>query len=323
MTVVIGVDVGGTKTAIGPVDAAGRLVAEPIQVPTVTTNTEAFITGMTASLRRAIETHQAHEPAVIGLACAGTIDAARRTVVSSPNLPLKRVPLADILSASMGMPVILENDVNAALLAESTVGVARGVDHVVMLALGTGVGGALLLDGRLYRGSGGGAGELGHIIVCGGGEPCRCGARGCLEMYASGRALVRYAESRAGSEIDDPDYRLNNLLIDDRLDGKAVGLLVEEGYPGALAAAHELAVWLGRGLVCLTNIFNPEMIVVGGGVSDLGDAILAPARRYMRAHAMPPNREQAGVVQAGLGNSAGLVGAALIAWKACPSPGMV
>lgn len=316
MSVIIGVDVGGTKVAACPVDRSGKVLAPPLYEPSAASDTDSFINGLRETLKRAMDQFGSFGPDAIGLACAGTVDAARRLVVTSPNLPLRRVPLAELLRDSVGIEVVLENDVNAALLAEATVGVATGLRHVVMLALGTGVGGALLLDGRLYRGVGGGAGELGHTVVSGGGELCHCGARGCLEMYTSGRALARFAEERARNEAEDPDGILARMSELNTLDGQSVGRLAARGYPGALGAARELALWLGRGLVSLVNAFNPEMIVVGGGVADMDEIVLGPAREYVRERAMAPNRDQVQVVRAALGNSAGIVGAALAAWEA-------
>lgn len=311
---VLGCDVGGTKVVVGPVDRQGRLLAPPRKETTVTDTTQSFVAGITATMRRALEEFSDFNPQAIGLACAGTVDVQRGMVITSPNLPLREVPLGDTLRDALGMPVILDNDGNAAVLGEAVAGAAAGHRHVIMLTLGTGVGGGLLLDGRIYRGAGGGAGELGHIIVCPDGEPCQCGARGCLEMYASGRALVRFAADRAGDRMTDPLGTLASLLQEAKLDGVAVGELVNTGYPGALAAVQELAQWLGIGLVSLANIFNPEVIVLGGGVSDLGDLVIEPARKILHATAMAPNRDQALIVRAMLGNLAGLVGAGLEAW---------
>jgi glucokinase len=140
-------------------------------------------------------------------------------------------------------------------------------------------------------------------------------------MYASGRALARFAAQRAGYDETDPTGLLARLQKRGALDGRVVGKLVSRGYPGAVEAAHELSTWLGRGLLGLVNIFNPEMIVVGGGVSDLGELILGPAREYVLQTAMAPNREQVQVVRAILGNEAGLVGGALTAWQVCRSAG--
>jgi glucokinase len=320
MSVVIGVDVGGTKVTAAPVDVSGAILAAPIFEPSVVTDTDSFVRGLSRTLRRAMVEFESFGPMGMGLACAGTVDVARRLVVTSPNLPVRGLPLAELLGAALGVDVVLENDVNAAVLAEATVGAAAGLRHVVMLTLGTGVGGGLVLDGRLYRGVGGGAGELGHTIVSGGGELCRCGARGCLEMYASGRALTRYAEERAGNDADDPDGVLVRLVAENALDGETVGRLAGEGDPGAVAAVQVLAHWLGRGLVSIVNAFNPEMIVVGGGVAELDELVLAPAREYLQRTAMAPNKDEVRVVRAALGNTAGIVGAGLAAWETCGAP---
>ena len=320
----LGVDAGGTKVTAGPVDVSGRMLAEPITEPSQTRDTASFVDGLIGTLRRAIREFGVAEGGVgpggltlggLGMACAGTVDPVDGMVVASPNLPLHRVPLRDMLEKALGMPVVLENDANAAVLAEATTGVAAGLRHVVMLALGTGIGGGIYLDGRLYRGVGGGAGELGHMIVLADGEPCRCGSRGCLEMYASGKALGRAGARRAASADLDPLGVLADLSARGELDGAHVGKLATEGYPGAVAAVDEVARWLGVALVNLTNTFNPEMIVVGGAVSALGEMLLRPAREVLRELAMLPNKDQVRVAIASLGNSAGLVGGGLVAWQ--------
>jgi glucokinase len=236
-------------------------------------------------------------------------------VLSSPNLPLKTVPLAEMLETSLRIPVVLENDANAAILGETTAGAGVGLRHVVMLTLGTGVGGALYLNGRLYRGAGGGAGELGHVVVQADGLPCRCGNRGCLEMYASGSAMERFAEVRAGEPATDPLGSLSELRQHDRLTGREVSRLAREGDPGALGVVEELAGWVGIALVGLTHTFDPEMIVVGGGVGELGELILGPARDFVRKNALSPGRERVQIAPAKLGNMAGLVGGGLAAWE--------
>ncbi len=314
MTAVLGVDIGGTKIAIGPIGPDGRELARPIVEATRTADEASFLTGVETSLRRATTEFAAFEPRAFGLACAGTIDTAQGIVVSSPNLPLSNVPLASLLEKALDTPVVLENDVNAAVRAEATVGVAAGLRHVVMLALGTGVGGGLWLDGHVYRGTSGAAGELGHIVVRAGGLPCACGSHGCLEVYTSGRALVRYAASRAGTPEMDSDGELAALQEQGRLTGGAVSRLATAGNRAALDAVHELGRWLGLGLVSLTNTFDPEMIVVGGGVVALGELLIEPAREIVRKIAMRPGRDKVRIEGAMLGNRAGLVGGALNAW---------
>lgn len=314
MAVMLGVDVGGTKIAVGPVDAAGARLATPLTDSTRARSRESFLDGLEATLRQGLAEFAVFEPQAAAVACAGTVDGDRGVVVASPNLPLQDVPLAAILHERLGVPVFLENDVNAAIRAETALGAAAGLRHVVMITLGTGVGGGLWLDGRVYRGTGGGAGELGHMVVCAGGLPCLCGGQGCLEMYTSGKALARYAAARAGDPAADPSGKLAALREQGRLTGGAVGRLAREAYPGAVEAVEELAHWLGEGLVGITNAFDPEMIVVGGGTGGLGELLLAPAREVVRARAMSPGRERVSIVPARLGNHAGLVGAALAAW---------
>jgi glucokinase len=315
MTSVLGVDVGGTKIAAAPVGRDAGQLAPTFVEPTRTESREAFLAGIETALRRALAEFAAFEPTALGLACAGTIDSKRGMVIASPNLPLAEVPLASLLEKALGLPVVIENDVNAAVEAEATVGVAAGLRDVVMLTLGTGVGGGLWLDGRVYRGANGGAGELGHMIVRAGGLPCPCGSHGCLEAYASGRALVRYAAARAGDSEIDPSGELTALQEQGNLTGGAVTRLAQAGDKAALEAVHELARWLGVGLSNVTNAFDPEMIVVGGGVGDLGELLLAPARDAMRKLALPPGRGRVRVECALLGNRAGLTGGALAAWR--------
>jgi glucokinase len=315
MTSVLGVDVGGTKVAMGPVDRDGTELAATLVEATRTEDRASFIMGLEASLRRGLADFQRFRPTALGLACAGTVDSERGLVVASPNLPLEDVPLATILEKALEMPVFLENDVNAAVRAEATLGVAAGLRDVVMLTLGTGVGGGLWLDGHVYRGANGGAAELGHAIVCAGGLPCLCGSRGCLEMYASGRALIGYAAARAGDPVADPSGEITALQEQGRLTGGAVTRLAVAGNKAALDAVNELAHWLGIGLANLTNCFDPEMIVVGGGVGALGELLLSPARDVMRKLAMAPGRDRVRIAGAMLGNRAGLIGGALTAWQ--------
>jgi glucokinase len=316
MISVLGVDVGGTKVVAGPVDREGTQLAPSIVALTQTSDVDSFLSGLEATLRRALAEFDRFAPGAIGLACAGTVDNGRGEVVTSPNLPLVDIPLAPMLQVALGMPVVLENDGNAAVLAEAVAGAAVGLRHVVMLTLGTGVGSGLFLDGKLYRGTDGGAGELGHTVVQMGGLPCRCGNRGCLEMYASGPALARYASARARDLERDPNGTLIALRERGELNGGVVARMAREGHPGAVEAVRQLSDWLGIGLVNITNTFDPEMIVIGGGVGELGELLLHPARDFLQKNAMPPGRDHVKVASAKLGNKAGMVGGGLAAWEA-------
>jgi glucokinase len=321
MLSVLGVDLGGTKIAVGPVDREGVQLASPITALTQSTDATSLLAGLGSTLRRALSEFECFAPGAVGLACAGTVDGERGEVITSPHLPLRDAPLAAMLQVAVGVPVVIENDGNAAVLGEVAAGAAIGLRHVVMLTLGTGVGSGLFLDGRLYRGANGAAGEIGHMVVQAGGLACRCGQRGCLEMYASGPALARYAGARARDPERDPDGALLALRETGELHGAAVTHLAREGHPGALEAVKQLADWLGIGMANITNTFDPEMIVVGGGVSDLGEMLLGPARESVRKNAMPPGHDRVRIEVAKLGNRAGLVGGALVAWQAFGSAG--
>jgi glucokinase len=291
--------------------------------PSPTDSTEHFLEGL---VRLAVDARDAAAAAGldvvgIGLGCAGTVDWDRGTVVMSPRLPLHDTPVRARLAAATGLPTVLDNDANVAALAETRVGAARGSRHVVMLTLGTGVGGGLVLDGRVYRGATGSAAELGHMRVASDGESCNCGGTGCLEAYASGRALERIARrtvrERGADTRDSAGYAaaLADLEARGRLTGETVGALALQGDRAAEDAVREVAGWLGVGLTSLANAFNPEVIVVGGGLVALGELLLAPAREVLARCGLSPNREIARVVPAALGNEAGLVGAAVLAWE--------
>ncbi|GAB4244959.1 MAG: ROK family glucokinase [Thermoleophilia bacterium] len=316
MPVMLGVDLGGTKIAVGAVSEDGSVRGGIIERPTEKAGPEELAGALLQILREAREL-LAPDALGVGVGSAGTIDWSRGRVMQSPNLPLADFPLAERVGRGVGLPVALDNDANVATLAEARVGVAEGLEHVVMLTLGTGVGGGILLNGRLYRGKAGGAGELGHMVVAAGGQPCPCGRRGCLEQYASGTALERFAENLALGSGTTAEYgqALRELIENDDLTGRTVGRLALAGDAAAGDAVARVADWLGVGLANLANIFNPEMIVIGGGLAELGETLVEPARRVMRESALRPNGEMAAVEAAVLGNRAGVVGAGLVAWE--------
>jgi glucokinase len=235
----------------------------------------------------------------VGLAIAGNVTADGSQVLFSPHLPLAGEPICADLQSALGLRVVVENDANAAAFAEAAMGSAAGSADVLMVTVGTGLGSGLVLGGELYRGHHGFAGEAGHMTVVVDGRPCPCGSRGCWERYASGTALVaRYLE-RGG----DPE-----------LDGPAIGRLAAGGDAVAEAALTDVGEWLGRGLASLVAVLDPEVIVVGGGVSESGNRLLEPARHHMRANLTGADRRPAPEIrQAALGNDAGVIGAAMLA----------
>jgi glucokinase len=305
----IGVDLGGTKMLVGVVDAAGRTVHRRV-AESAGLSAEAVLTLLEEELRIALEVRP--QVGAIGLGVPCTIDRDRGLCVSAVNLPLIDVPVRDRIAAGMGRPVSMDNDGNVAAIAESRVGAARGARDVVLLTIGTGIGGGLILDGRPYRGSHGAGAELGHVVVDIDGPPCQgnCPNHGCIESIASGTALRAEAERTAAAE---PDSRLGRAAAEGaRLDGRLVTELARSGDRASTVVLETIGRRIGVALAGLANIFDPEVIVVGGGVMAAGDLLLDPAREELRERALPPQNEVP-VRAAALGPDAGMVGAALLA----------
>ena len=307
---VIGVDAGGTKLLAGALEDDGRLHHRVHRLWGGGDRDQVLATMVEAvdEVRSA-----AGGAAAVGFGIPSLVDFATGRSVSSVHLPLDGVPFRDVMRERLGVPVRVDNDVNLAALAEHRLGAARGARYAVMLTLGTGIGGAILIDGRLYRGADGAAGELGHMTVDYDGPPCQgnCKNRGCLEVLASGTAIGHEGERVAGE-----------------LPGSALSRAVAQGVPitgefvtdlalrGDLEAQEVLALVgsrLGAGLVGIVNALNPDVVVIGGGASRAGDLLLDPARRVVAQRALRPSRDTARIVQAAFGEEAGVVGAALFA----------
>ena len=312
MGLTLGVDIGGTKVLGGVVDPDGTVLAQARR------ETPAHDTSRT--LARIIEVitelTTAYEVDAIGIGAAGWIDAKRATVLFAPNLAWRNEPLRDEVARHVSVPVVVENDANAAAWAEFQYGAAAdATDSMAMFTVGTGIGGALVLGGELIRGAHGIAGELGHTTAVPDGHPCGCGKRGCIEQYASGSALVRFARATA---LDTPE-RASTLLElagghPEAINGPMVTTAARAGDPAALDAFAQVGYWLGGGLADLVQIVDPQVLVVGGGVIDAGDLLLAPARAgYEQALAQRGRLPVAEVRGALLGNTAGVVGAADLA----------
>jgi glucokinase len=309
----IGVDIGGTKVAAGLVDSTGRVVQRARRVTPHRSTSAQVVEDTIADV--VDELRGQREAVAVGIGAAGFVDAERSSVLFAPHLSWRHEPLREGLRRRFGLTVVVENDANAALWAEHRFGAARDEDSVVMVNLGTGIGGGLLVGGLLFRGGHGIAGEFGHMQVQPGGHRCECGNRGCWEQYASGNALVREARELclAGSPV------AHGLL--ERVDGdvsRITGPTVTEAATDGDAAAVELfedvGRWLGVGLANLAAAFDPRLFVIGGGVSDAGELLLAPARQAFRRQLTGRGfRPEARVVRAELGNDAGLIGAADLA----------
>ena len=290
--VVIGLDVGGTKIASGLVDREGNVLAER-EVPSPGESEAELL----AALDDAVEALLDDRIAAIGYGIPANLERGTDRILHSMNLPLDDVDLVARSKERFGLPVGVENDASAAALAEWRRGAGLGTTSLVMLTLGTGVGGGIVLDGRLFRGWT----ELGHIVIQEGGVACTCGGNGHLEMLASG-----HAGDRAARELYGPDADAHALI--ERARG---------GEDAAQAALARIGRSLGVGVASLVNIFDPELTVVGGGFgAAAGDFVLEPAREAARREAVPPANETLRIVSAELGAEAGLVGAGLVAFEA-------
>jgi glucokinase len=298
---VIGVDLGGTKIAAGVIDRTGAISSRSErETPTIDEDT------LLAALDDVVAELWDDEIGAVGLGVPSTVDQRTGTAVMSVNIPFADVPLRDRVSKRFGVPCGIDNDGNAAAIAEWQVGAGRGTRHMIMLTLGTGVGGGLILDGRPYRGSVGAAAELGHVVVEFDGRPCQgfCTGRGHLEAYATGVAAASDAELAFGAGAD------SRVLLEKARDGDATALEILEAIGQRLGAA----------MGSFVNIFNPEAIVVGGGWGEAaGEYLFAPARDVLRREALAPGRDLVRVVPAELGPEAGLVGAAFVAFEALDS----
>jgi glucokinase len=310
MALTIGVDIGGTKIAAGVVDEQGAILDRvKLATPKDSAQVAATIAEAVGTLR------ENNEAEAVGLGAAGFVSADRATVLFAANMSWRNEPLRERIEGLVGLPVVVENDANVAAWGEARFGAGGREDNVVMLTIGTGVGGGVIIDGRLLRGHFGIGAELGHYRVQPGGLLCGCGQHGCLEQYASGSALTRSVKKAAAA---DPERAKVLLGLGD---GTAEGILgshitaaAREGDPVALEGFTEVATWIGQAMADMTAILDPGVFVLGGGVSEAGELLAGPARkRYHEAVPATGQRPVADVVTATLGPDAGIIGAADLA----------
>jgi glucokinase len=304
--VVLGVDVGGTKVAVAAVD--GVTVRESVEDRTVTETTEGLLEGIEAVVNRMIG--NVGEPEAIGIGVPSQIEYATGTVETSVNIPLTGVPLRAVLGERFGVPVFVDNDANCAALAEAHI---LGERHLVMLTLGTGVGGGVVMDGMTFRGAHGLGAELGHFTINPDGPPCpgNCPNRGCIEAYCSGQALERDATELA---TDKPDSRLAQAIgHDGKVSGPELVEAAEEGDPDALFIFGNFARMLGVAIAGYINVFEPDRLTIGGGLSRASHLFLERAIQEANARALPALRKRTRIALAEGGADAGVIGAAVLA----------
>lgn len=306
----IGVDIGGTKIAAGLVASDGHVVradSEP---------TPDDATGIAAVVAMLVERLLADDVEVggIGIGAAGFVDVDRATVTFAPNIDWLDEPLAEAVSKRVDLPVVVENDANAAAWGEYRFGAGEDTDDLLFVTVGTGVGGGIVHKGMVVRGGFGAAAEIGHIRMVPDGRLCGCGQRGCLEQYASGSALVSDARSRA--ESDDPQAEPLMAVAGDveAITGQMITGLARQGDPMCVDLLRDVGQWLGEGIATLAAVLDPSVIAIGGGVADAGDLLLDPVRRAFEEHL--PAREHRKIAElrlAALGTEAGIIGAADLA----------
>jgi Transcriptional regulator/sugar kinase len=304
----IGVDLGGTKMAVGVVDSEQHIHYEGKESSIGLSEDK-----LVEDLGRELEEAKQARPDVVsaGLGIPATIDHDRGVAIQAVNLEISDVPLRDLMQERIGLPVFLDNDANVAALAEHLYGAGRGAQNVVMLTIGTGIGGGLILGGEIYRGSTGGAAELGHIVIREDGLPCQgnCPNHGCVETYASGTALAREGKAAAERELDSA---LGKALAEGPILGRTVTELAVKGDALATEVVADAGRHLGVALASLANIFDPDVIVIGGGVSAAGELLIGPAREELQSRALDPMNGTP-VKLAELGPDAGMIGAAAMA----------
>lgn len=311
---VIGVDLGGSKLLAGAVDPALNVhhrATRPARGSDQSAVLDAVV-GAVTEVRDAIEGASGTVEAVgFGIPCL--IDQKRRVAVMAVNLPLAGVPFADLMAERIGLPAFVDNDANAAMLAEWRYGAARGARDAAMLTLGTGIGGGLVAGGVLQRGSQGAGAELGHMVVKADGPQCQgnCPNRGCLEAMCSGTALAREAAKIARGR---PDSGLGRALAGGRvINGPLVTELAHDGDAAAIDAITLIGRWLGVGISNLVNMLNPDVVIVGGGVIAAGELLLQPARAEVAERALSPSKEHVRILPARFGAESGMLGAAALA----------
>ena len=308
----IGVDMGGTKLLAGAIDA-GFGVHHRTQRSVAGLDQSTLLDVTVDAVQGARDAADGDVEAVgFGIPCL--IDQRTGRAVIAVNLPLADIPFADVMAERLGLPVFVDNDGNMAALAEHRAGAAVGTSEAVVLTIGTGIGGGLILRGELYHGSMGAAAELGHVVIDCHGPPCQgnCPNHGCIESLASGTALAREALRIA---TERPDSGLGQALTLGReLAGPLVTELAHDGDPAALEAIELIGKRLGVAITSFVNIFNPEVVVIGGGVIAAGELLLAPARAVVAQRALPPSRDEVRIVAARFGVEAGMIGAAALAF---------
>jgi glucokinase len=313
---VLGIDIGGTNLVVGSVAEDGSRVVATASEPThAEAGASDVVDRLVALAQRVIAETRREVPGAeilgVGVGAPGPLDTKRGIVLLTPNLGWVNMPLRQIIHDRLGLPAALDNDANCAVLGEWWVGAARGARHAIGITIGTGIGGGLILDGRLYHGASDVAGEIGHTTIDTEGRRCKCGNYGCLEAYASGPNIaLRAVEAiQAGAESSLPAHVGGDLT---RVTAQTVYEAAQDGDELALEVVNDTAKFLGLGIANLLNVFNPEVVVVCGGVTQAGDHLFVPLRREVARRAFKPAVTGCRIVPGELAGTAGVFGAAKV-----------
>jgi glucokinase len=309
---IVGIDVGGTNIVVGTVAEDGSEVLGLVSEPTFPEQGPDAVIARIVRLTRASMAQVANRPvAGVGIGSPGPLDTKSGVVLLTPNLGWTNMPLRDRVSAALGLPATLDNDANCAIFGEWWRGAARGTDHVVGLTIGTGIGGGIILNGAIYHGASDIAGEIGHMTIDSNGRRCKCGNYGCLEAYASGPAIAARAVEgiEAGAETGLPEYVGGDLT---KITAQVVYEAAHDGDAYALEVVRDTAKFLGAGVANIINIFNPQVVVICGGVTLAGDKLFLPLRSEVKRRAFKPAVDVCRILPGELTGTAGVVGAAAV-----------
>jgi glucokinase len=312
---IVGIDIGGTNIVAGTVAADGSEVLGLVSEPTFSEQgADAVLARIVKLARASIAAAHDREVVGVGIGSPGPLDTTRGIVLLTPNLGWVNYPLRELITRALGMPATLDNDANCAIFGEWWRGAARGADHVVGLTIGTGIGGGIVLSGEIYRGASDIAGEIGHMTIDSTGRRCKCGNYGCLEAYASGPAIAARAVEgiEAGAETSLPKYVNGDLS---RITAQVVYEAAHDGDGYALEVVRDTAKFLGAGVANIINVFNPQVVVICGGVTLVGDRLFAPLRSEVKRRAFKPAVDVCRIVPGELAGTAGVYGAAAVFMK--------
>ena len=321
MRYVVGIDLGGTNIVVGTVAEDGSELLGLVSEPTLPEQGgDAVIARMVKLARASMAAARGKEVVGVGIGSPGPLDTKKGVVILTPNLGWTNMPLRDRIAEGVKLPAVLDNDANCAIYGEWWRGAAQGVQDVVGLTIGTGIGGGIVLGGKIYHGASDAAGEIGHMTINANGRRCNCGNYGCLEAYASGPAIAARAVEgiEAGAKTGLPQYVAGDLS---RITAQVVYEAANDGDPFALEVVHETAKLLGAGVASIVNIFNPNVVVICGGVTQAGEKLFGPLTSEVHRRAFKPAWEVCRILPGTLPGTAGVYGAAAVfmqqTWGAC------